>query len=78
MASGLIGDDAGIGTEFDGGKRSIELRMYSRIIDADAALSPAGEIEPQMREPGRSRSRPEEGGGNLGKLARLCKTHNFC
>jgi hypothetical protein len=36
----------------------MELRMYSRTMDTDAALSLAGEIEPQMREPGRSRIRP--------------------
>jgi len=33
----------------------MELRMYSRTIDTDAALSPVGEIEPQMRQ---TRSQP--------------------
>ena len=59
-ASGLIGQDASVGTELDGGKRAWELRMYSRIIDTGAALSPAGEIEPQMREPG-SQPHPARG-----------------
>jgi hypothetical protein len=32
MASALIGQDVGVGTELDGGKESMELRMYSRTI----------------------------------------------
>jgi hypothetical protein len=43
MASGLIDQDAGTGTELDGGEESMELRMYSRTIGTDDALSPAGE-----------------------------------
>ena len=63
MAPGLIGDDAGVGTEFDGGKRSIELRMYSRI----------NRQRHRFERCRRSRTSSERAParGNIGKLAKL-------